>query len=116
MKTLTRWVGGTTVLTVVLLFLSTSAAGQGGGRGPLPPAAELKKMAEMPTPRTPSGHPDLTGYWGPPPPPPGEPPSGDNYGVTEVSQDGKTTILGNLNPHQIDQGLGSTGQEQRRSP
>jgi hypothetical protein len=115
MKTLNRWSEIMTVVVILSLCLSTSAIGQGGGRGPLPPAAELKKMADMPTPRTGDGHPDLTGYWGPPSPPPGEPPSGDNYGVTEVSLDGKTTVLGNLNPHQIDQGLGSTGQEQRRS-
>ena len=29
------------------------ALAQGGGRGPLPPEAELKKLAAKPTPRTP---------------------------------------------------------------
>jgi hypothetical protein len=72
------------------------------GFGPRLSAAEFQKLATMPTPRMADSHPDLTGYWGPPP---GTAPSGDNYGSTTVSNDGKTTILGILNPHQIDQGL-----------
>jgi hypothetical protein len=34
---------------------------------PPPSAAELEKLAAKPTPRTPDGHPDLSGYWGPAP-------------------------------------------------
>jgi hypothetical protein len=102
-----------TVLLAVLSFVSVCAIAQSksesvpllyGGLGPSISLAELSKMAATPTPRTKDGHPDLTGYWGPPP---GFAPSGDNYGVTEVSPDGKTTVLGVLNPHQIDQGVGA---------
>src|SRR5713226_8624042 len=102
-----------TMIIAVLSCASVSAAAQSksepvpflyGGLGPSISLAELNKMAAMPTPRTKEGHPDLTGYWGPPP---GYAPSGDNYGSTEISADGKTTVLGVLNPHQIDQGVGA---------
>ena len=102
-----------TMALAVSLCVSISAAAQSnsepvpllyGGLGRPISFAELYKMAEMPTPRTKDRHPDLTGYWGPPP---GYAPSGDNYGSTEVSADGKTTVLGVLNPHQIDQGVGA---------
>ena len=109
-----RWVGysAVTMALAVLLSVPISAAAQAkadppapllyNGFGPQMSAAEFRKLAETPTPRTKDGHPDLTGYWGPPP---GTAPSGDNYGSTAVSADGKTTTLGVLNPHQIDQGL-----------
>jgi hypothetical protein len=47
--------------------LCLSSLAQQRATAPVASAAELQKLAAKPTPRTPDGHPDLSGYWGPPP-------------------------------------------------
>lgn len=47
-----------TVLTAAFCLLSTAAIAQDAA-----PAGRAKSAASMPTPRTPDGHPDLTGLW-----------------------------------------------------
>src|SRR2546426_3574810 len=49
------------VSTAILLWISPAIAQQSGSDL----AARLKEAATRPTPRTPDGHPDLTGLWAP---------------------------------------------------
>ena len=49
------------IIAAIVVWISPAIAQQGGANF----AATLKEAAVQPTPRTPDGHPDLTGYWAP---------------------------------------------------
>src|SRR5207244_13077291 len=49
------------IIAAIVVWISPAIAQQGGANF----AATLKEAAVQPTPRTPAGHPDLTGYWAP---------------------------------------------------